>query len=173
MAKLKKLLEDISFETDIPKVNAKDVMESVSRYSMIGRKIYNENNVVKIAKQLVKIAEDAHSHVVSESDNWFDRVSLNRNMKSVKEMVKDFKKTAVESHQLNQRLTTLYEDIGTILNRYYDIKEITEADGSDYTEFFNKSLDKFGVSSPAEFSSDEEKKEFFNYIDKNWTGSGE
>ena len=173
MARLKKLLEDISFETDIPKVNANDVMESVSRYSMIGRKIYNENNVVEVAKQLTKIAEDAHSHVISETDNWFDRVSLKRNMKGMNEMVKEFKKTAVESQQLNQRLTTLYEDIGTILNRYYDIQEITEADGADYESFFKKALSKFGVSSPGDFESEEKKKEFFNYVDKEWKGSNE
>ena len=173
MAKLKKLLEDISFESDTPRVNSKDVMESVSRYAMIGRKIYNQNNVVEAAKQLTKIAEDAHSHVISETDNWFDRVSLKRNMKNMSEMVKDFKKTAVESHQMNQRLTTLYEDIGTILNRYYDIKEITEADGSDYEGFFQGALKKFGISSPAELSSDEEKKKFYDYVDKNWKGKNE
>ena len=173
MARLKKLLEDISFETDIPKVNAKDVMESVSRYGMIGRKIYNENNVVNAAKQLAKIAEDAHSHVISETDNWFDRVSLKRNMKHMSEMVKDFKKTAVESQQLNQRLTTLYEDIGSILNRYYDIQEITEADGTEYETFFKKALNKFGVSSPGDFESEEKKKDFFNYVDKNFTGKNE
>jgi ATP-dependent 26S proteasome regulatory subunit len=173
MAKLKKLLEDISFETDIPKVNVKEVMESVSRYGMIGRKIYNENNVVNAAKQLAKIAEDAHSHVISETDNWFDRVSLKRNMKHMSEMVTDFKKTAVESHQLNQRLTTLYEDIGSILNRYYDIKEITEVDGSDYEGFFKGVLKKFGISSPGELTSDEEKKKFYDYVDKNWKGSNE
>ena len=173
MAKLKKLLEDISFESDTPRVNSKDVMESVSRYAMIGRKIYNENNVVEAAKQLTKIAEDAHSHVISETDNWFDRVSLKRNMKNMSEMVKDFKKTAVESHQMNQRLTTLYEDIGSILNRYYDIQEITEADGSKYGEFFKKALSKFGISGPTDLKSDEDKKKFYDYLDKNWSGASE
>ena len=173
MAKLKKLLEDISFETDIPKLNVNEVMDSVSQYGIVGRKIYSEYNVIETAKHLSKIAEDAHSHVISETDNWFDRVSLKRNMKHMSEMVTDFKKTAIESHQLNQRLTTLYEDIGTILNRYYDIQEITEADGAEYENFFNKALDKFGVSSPADFDSDEKKKEFFNYVDKNYIGKNE
>jgi len=173
MAKLKKLLEDISFETDIPKLNVNEVMDSVSQYGIVGRKIYSEYNVIETAKHLSKIAEDAHSHVISETDNWFDRVSLKRNMKHMSEMVTDFKKTAVESHQLNQRLTTLYEDIGSILNRYYDIQEITEADGSDYEGFFKGALKKFGISSPGELSSDEEKKKFYDYVDKNWKGKNE
>ena len=35
---------------------------------------------------------------------------------------------------------------------------------------FSKTLKKFGVSSPADFKSDEEKKKFFDYVDKNYKG---
>jgi hypothetical protein len=44
---------------------------------------------------------------------------------------------------------------------------------SDYQEFFKKALEKFGVESPAELESDEKKKEFFDYVDKNWKGDNE
>ena len=44
-------------------------------------------------------------------------------MKALKNNVNEFKKTAQESHSLNQRLTSIYEDMGHILNRYYDIRE--------------------------------------------------
>lgn len=42
-----------------------------------------------------------------------------------------------------------------------------------YQEFFKKALDKHGVSSPADFDSDEKKKEFFNYVDKNYSAKKE
>ena len=45
------------------------------------------------------------------------------NMKSLKGSVVEFQKAAKEAHQLNQRMTALYEDIGHVLNRYYDIDE--------------------------------------------------
>ena len=38
-----------------------------------------------------------------------------------------------------------------------------------YEEFFNKKLKEYGVKSPAELD-DEKKKEFFNMIEKEWTG---
>ena len=44
---------------------------------------------------------------------------------------------------------------------------------SEYQEFFKKALKKFGVESPAELESDEKKKEFFDYVDKNWKGDNE
>jgi len=40
----------------------------------------------------------------------------------------------------------------------------------DYEEFFKSALKKFGVESPADFKSDEEKKKFFDYVDKNYKG---
>lgn len=49
----------------------------------------------------------------------------------------------------------------------YDINEETE-----YQKFFNKKLKEAGFSSPADMS-DEEKKEFFNMIDKEWKGEKE
>lgn len=42
---------------------------------------------------------------------------------------------------------------------------------SDYQKFFRKALEKAGKSIPS--MSDEEKKEFFNKIDKAWSGRGE
>ena len=50
-------------------------------------------------------------------------------MQSLKKRVAEFKKAAQESHQLNQRMTGLYEDMGHILNRYYDISEGDELVG--------------------------------------------
>jgi hypothetical protein len=42
-----------------------------------------------------------------------------------------------------------------------------------YQEFFRKALEKYGVNSPADFDSDEKKKEFFNYVDKNYSAKTE
>ena len=45
--------------------------------------------------------------------------------------------------------------------------------GADYEKFLKDSLKKFGVNSPADFKSDEDKKKFFDYIDKNYKGEKE
>ena len=42
----------------------------------------------------------------------------------------------------------------------------------EYEEFFQSALKKFGVDSPADLDG-EKKKEFFNYIDKNYKGDHE
>ncbi|MDP7365834.1 MAG: hypothetical protein QGH83_01030 [Candidatus Pacebacteria bacterium] len=50
---------------------------------------------------------------------------------------------------------------------------IREGDKEAYQKFFKKTLEKFGVDSPADFKSDEEKKKFFDYIDKEWKADHE
>ncbi len=178
MAKLKKLLEEIAFENDAPKINKHEVIESVAAYGSLGKQLYS-HNISEMAKNLVKIAEDAQNHVLSETDDWFDKVSISRNMKSLNGMVKEFKKGATEYNALNQRLTALYEDMGGILNRYYDISEAhggahepVKGDKEEYQKFFKGALEKFGVTEPDKLP-DEEKRDFYNYVDKNWTGDKE
>jgi hypothetical protein len=49
---------------------------------------------------------------------------------------------------------------------------LREQDEKDrYRKFFNDVMDKFGIESPADLSSDKQKKKFFDYIEKHWTGS--
>ena len=150
MAKLKKLLEDIFQEQ--PQVNKFEVVEGVKSFNIVGKSLYNSSNIMEMAKQISHIAEQAHTHVMSETDDWFDQVSVNKNMQSLKKRVAEFKKTAMESHQLNQRLTGLYEDIGHVLNRYYEIDEadkgdmdndgIQEPDDEEYMDNKDKAIKK-------------------------------
>ena len=129
MKKLKNILQEVFEES--PNVDKYKVVEGVKNFGIVGKQLYNNNNIVEIAKQLAEVAESAHHHILGENDDWFDKVSINKNMKSLKGNVVEFQKTAKEAHQLNQRLTGLYEDIGHVLNRYYDIDEAMDAIGKE------------------------------------------
>ena len=121
MAKLKNILQEVFEES--PKVDKYKVVEGVKNFGIVGKQLYNNNNIVETAKQLAEVAESAHHHILGENDDWFDKVSVNKNMKQLKGSVVEFTKTAKEAQAVNQRLTALYEDMGHILNRYYDIDE--------------------------------------------------
>lgn len=54
-----------------------------------------------------------------------------------------------------------------------ELEFISEEKQSEYTKFFQAALKKFGVNSPEEFESETKKKEFFDYVDKNWTSEKE
>ena len=130
---MKDILKEV-FE-DTPKIDKHQVVEGVRNFGVVGKQLYNNNNIVEIAKQISEVAEAAHNHILGEQDDWFDKISVNKNMKTLKGSVVEFQKTAKEAQALNQRLTALYEDIGHVLNRYYDIDEaIEEMDKPDEDE---------------------------------------
>tara|TARA_R100001369_G_scaffold40841_1_gene66935 strand:+ start:99 stop:944 length:846 start_codon:yes stop_codon:yes gene_type:complete len=130
--KLMGLIEDIGIMADErPKVNKYEVIEAVKSYARVGKQIQVNNNIMESAKQLAQMAEAAQNHILSETDDWFDGVSVKRNMKELKGLTGQFKKTAVEANATNQRLSALYEDMGNILNRYYDIDEALDPVGKE------------------------------------------
>ena len=136
----------------------------VNRFGRICEDI-KVNDLRGIANVLKNVAEVAKIHTESLQEDWFDKVTVSRNMKELNNYSKQFSKIAQEAANLQERMRGLYEDMGNIMGRYYEIsEEITEDD--DYQQFFQSALKKFDASSPADMD-DEKKKKFFNYVEKN------
>ena len=129
--KLAKIVEDYALTQERPAVDKFQVIEAIKSYSIVGKQLYSNNGILDAAKQLAQMAESAQNHVLSETDDWFDAVSVKRNMKELKGLTGQFKKTALEANNVNQRLSALYEDMGNILNRYYDIEEALDPVGKE------------------------------------------
>ena len=166
------------------KIDVKGLTTELAQYNDIGEAIFGKSNISKISEKLSWIASQAKSHTLSETEDWFDKITVNRNMKELTGLSKQFGKIAHESKSLQQRLGALYEDIGNILGRYYEIgeKHIPGHDSDDietvdieenaYQKFFQAAMKKFGISSPDELD-DDKKKKFFNYVDKNYKADNE
>tara|TARA_R100000008_G_scaffold86667_2_gene80758 strand:- start:705 stop:1181 length:477 start_codon:yes stop_codon:yes gene_type:complete len=130
---LKSLLSEIFEE----KIDGDKVSETVRAFSQFGETFNNINQLQSAAKRVVEAAEMANQHIMSETDDWFDKVSVGRNMKQLTSNVKDFKKAVSESTALNQRMFSLYEEIGMILNRYYNIDEALDPVGKEDDDIDN------------------------------------
>ena len=161
------------------KISSEQVSEALKNYNSLGKVLYQQKSLKETAKKLSNIAEMAATHTVQETEDWFDKVTVSRNMKELTNHSRAFSKIAEEASSVQQRLAGLYEDMGNILNRYYDIPEGEEKEESDdtikegdYEAFFQKAMKKFGISSPDELD-DDKKKKFFNYVDKNYSAKNE
>ena len=168
-------------EEEKPSINVNKLVESIRNFNSIGESIYGKGSLKEIAESLSSIAEGAAQHTLSETEDMFDKVTVSRNMKELTGLSKQFSKVASEANSLQERMSGLYEDMGNILGRYYEIGEgevksedsapdFKEDDG--YKAFFKKALKKWGASSPDEIK-DEDKKEFYNYVDRNWKADKE
>jgi len=189
------IVEDIYGTSE--KVSAKEIKEAMNNFSQMGKLLQREENLKEIAHSLSEIATKAKSYTLSETDDWFDKVTVNRNMKELTNLSKQFGKLSEEANSVQQRLSALYEDMGNVLGRYYDLNEthdyghesddaetpeietgeenpyqepVSEADDK-YAKFFRGALNKFGVSSPAELG--DKKQAFYNYVDKNYQAKQE
>ena len=177
---LTKIVEDQYGEVEEERVDAKQVMKALSQYNEIGKSLYMKDDLRETAEKLSQIAQLTKNHTLSETEDWFDKVTVNRNMKELTNFSKQFGKISSEAQAVRERLATLYEDMGNILNRYYDIPEVEthDADGvvsekdGEYEKFFQGAMKKFGIKSPSELD-DDEKKKFFNYVDANYKAKNE
>jgi hypothetical protein len=170
--------------SETQKVSSEQVKEALQNYNKLGETLYQQQSLKETAKSLSQVAEMAASHTLQETEDWFDKVTVSRNMKELTNHSKAFSKISEEASSVQQRLAGLYEDMGMILNRYYDIPEGADQmdkdeekkdsiEEGDYEAFFQKAMKKFGISAPDELGSDEKKKKFFNYVDKNYKAKSE
>jgi hypothetical protein len=104
----------------------KAYIESISRFNEYGKSIYRRDELKKSFNEIKKIVEFASKNIVDESGDWFDKVTLGRHSKKLGESLKLFEKTAKEMTQLQQRLESVYEEIGETLGKYYEIKSKDE-----------------------------------------------
>ena len=172
---LSKIVKEKYGDADGEKVDVKGLTTEISSYNKLGEAIFGDSNITKIAEKLSWIAGQAKSHTLSETEEWFDRITVNRNMKELTGLSNSFGKIAGEAKSLQERMGALYEDMGNILGRYYEIGEqVTEVEGDkdEYQKFFRAALKKFGVTEPDKLP-DDKKKAFYNYVDANWKGDNE
>jgi hypothetical protein len=147
--KLKELLNEEfgSEEIELTTEDKKNFMENVRNFNKFGQKIRREVNLRSLAEELSKVAKLAEQIALSEAEEQFDKVTINRNMKELKKISSEFHKAANEAQSVQERVSSLYEDMGNILNRYFEIdgedeyKESSLQETAD-TDNFKVELDR-------------------------------
>ena len=104
----------------------KHFLEIVSTYNKYQESMDRKSDIIEVAETLGGITEAARELALREADDWFDKHTIKRNMSELTKLGTQFDKVAKEARNLDQRMNTLYEDMGNILSRYYKIGEITE-----------------------------------------------
>jgi len=102
----------------------KHFLEIISTYNTFQDQMRRQSDLTEVANTLGGIVEAAKEMTLRESGDWFDNVTVKRNMNELDKLGKSFDKFAVEAKAMDERLHSLYEDMGHILNRYYEIADI-------------------------------------------------
>ena len=120
---LKQLSEAISNHgASKMKLNEKaQVLEEIKEYGTFEEVIYRSEGLKEAANRISEIVEKAEQVALQETEEWFDEVTVKRNMKELNNNNKEFTKTVSEIGKLQQRLESLYEEMGNNLSRYYEV----------------------------------------------------
>ena len=103
----------------------KHFLEIISTYNTFQDQMKRQSDMTEVANTLGAIVEAAKEMTLRESGDWFDAVTVKRNMQELDKLGKSFDKFAIEANSMDERLHSLYEDMGHILNRYYEIADIS------------------------------------------------
>lgn len=133
---LKRIMENLDkiprngvFEDDKPKLNPdqkRKLMDMVSRFNEYGKALQVEQALSETSKALSEIAQMAEIYACNEASDWFQQETIQKDFKDLKGRVLEFQKIAKDTFGSVQRLNALYEDMGHVLSRYYEIKDIQE-----------------------------------------------
>ncbi len=127
LRKLVKLLvenemQNMSNDISTPSAMSKDeFLEAVKQYSVYKESIFRSNDLKRTVAEIKRIVESAEQITLQESDGWFDEITVNRHMKQLKEAYKVLEKTCNELVTSQQRFESAYNDIGRVLENYYDV----------------------------------------------------
>lgn len=122
----------------------REFLKAVSEYKKFGESIYRSGNLAEVYESIKNIVETAHKVTLEETGDWFDKVTVNRHMKSMNESFKVFSNTIKEVNTLQQRLESCYDEMGEVLGKYYEIKEGNEF-GAERAKAIAKGEDEFEV----------------------------
>lgn len=126
MIKLKDILKETDEFQQLPSEIKKHFLEIISTYGQHRENMSRKSDIRQVAETLGAIADAAQEYTLREGGDWFDRITIKRNMKELKSLQEKFEKEAIEAKSQEQRLEALYEDMGHVLGRYFEIAEVTE-----------------------------------------------
>tara|TARA_R100001015_G_C4618060_1_gene174481 strand:+ start:1018 stop:1728 length:711 start_codon:yes stop_codon:yes gene_type:complete len=146
--KLKKILSENQELNFTPK-QKRAFLESISKFNEYGQSIYRTSKLKEAVSEIAGLVDMASKVAVNETGDWFDNVSVKRDMKGLSESMSVFEKTADEMGALQQRLESLYEDMGHKLGKYYEIAEkidnIDDKEAAmDFKDLPDKDIDNDG-----------------------------
>ena len=130
-------------------------------------KYIDEDKKVKTFGQVISEARFSAKLVKQAGGIAFDKRYVGGNMTGAVNAIEKLKKGLSDDPKVRELLRIANESFNTPF-----FKEMNVEDQDAYVKFFQSALKKYDVTSPAQLSK-EKKKEFFNYIDKNYKAKDE
>ena len=119
---LKRILETILDDQPKPmsKEEKQQFVQEIANFSALGESVYGKGDIEEIVERVKNIVERAE-RIMTESDDWMSNVAHKKGNKRMHEDYRDFEQAARDLKEAQERMSMCYENIGTHLNRYFDV----------------------------------------------------
>ena len=99
---LSKMVKEKYGDVEEQQIDVEGLTTEINNFNQIGETIFGKSNIMQVAEKLSWIASQAKNHTLSETEEWFDKITVNRNMKELTGMSKQFSKIANEAKSLQE-----------------------------------------------------------------------
>jgi hypothetical protein len=99
----------------------KKLLELVGKFAEYRKAMKMADELKNVAENIVYIAEMTEKYGMNETSDWFDGVSLERDMKEIKKYAEGLHKIANKVHPQIREAEYLYEEIGLKLEKFYSL----------------------------------------------------
>lgn len=108
--------------TPLTKDEILNLRNLVKQYKTYGQSLINETDLLELSDTFYKMAQGAKRYVESmDNIDDLDEAILKKDIKVLEDAANEFKKTAIEVVKLQKRMKASYDDMGTKLNRYFEM----------------------------------------------------
>jgi hypothetical protein len=99
----------------------KKLLGLVSKFNEYRNAMKMADEFKQVAENIVYIAEATEKYGLNEASEWFEGVSLERDMKELKKNAADLQKISNKIHPQIKLAESLYESVGFALSRYFEL----------------------------------------------------
>jgi DNA repair exonuclease SbcCD ATPase subunit len=142
--KLRPLLEN--FQPNVPAQEPKkewtteakkEALMKIAEYNKYSESLYRPKSLMEVSHELSEIAQLAKELALHETQmaeqggqDWFNKKIVERNFGTIDKTIAELSKLSKEAHLVEQQIQACYEDIGNLLERYYEVKNLQEGQAS-------------------------------------------
>lgn len=99
----------------------RNLLQMVGKFNEYRRVMKMADELKNVAENIVYISEMTEKYGLNETSEWFEGVTLERDMKDIKRYANELHKIANKVHPEVQKAEALYEEIGLKLERYFNL----------------------------------------------------
>jgi len=108
----------------LTKDQKKRLVDIVGRYNEYGKVVRRDGNLSDISKTIKEISSLTENYVLQECGDFVEANTAKRKIQELRRYCESFCKLAEDIHSKEQQLEPLYEDVGKILEVFFEIHDV-------------------------------------------------